>query len=476
MTPSEEEVLNWLAERNLMPSPELISHVTSQPDGINILENSIGSIRRPLLFLGLSDLVVEESASYVLPKQSPVVSNAPPVIIRSQIEKSTADGSLQNFVSLFNDRFRYLSRLLHRNPKMRGARNLSYLNPGTEISCIGMVSTIGRRYNNKIKVTLEDEFGQAVVHLDDSDDNPSYLVPDEIIGVNGRVDRRGRAIYSNEPIVRPHWGRVRESARADQPHTAIFISDIHLGSLTFHSKEWKRFIAWLNGNTDLYSNWVPKGGYLIINGDIVDGIDSYPDQKNDLAIKDIWKQYETLADEVKSMPSDLQIVILPGNHDAVRLMEPQLPLPERVKKKFPPNVTFTANPVSLDIAGVNVLCYHGKSLDDLVSFPGLSYEDPIALMKELIKRRHLAPIYGGKTPLASENKDYLLIKDIPDIFVTGHVHSCGVEQYQGTLLMNPGTWQAQTSYQKMMGFQPNPCRAVAVNLQSLRSDILDFNF
>ena len=475
MTPSEEEVLNWLAERNLMPSPELISHVTNQPDGITILENSITSIARPLLFLGLSDLV-EEPILHHQPKQSPVVSNAPPVIIKDQIEKSTADGSLENFVSLFNDRLTYLSRLLYQNPKMRGARRLNYLEPGTEISCIGIVSDIGQKYKNRRKIILEDGINQAVVYLEDPDTAPLLLVPDEVIGVIGRVDRRGRAIYSNEPIIRPHWGRARESARAEQPHTALFISDIHLGSLTFQSEEWQRFIAWLNGNTDIYPDWIPKGGYLIIDGDIVDGIDSYPDQEKDLAIKDVWEQYETLANEIKNMPSDLQIVILPGNHDAVRLMDPQLSLPDRVKEKFPPNVTFTANPVSIDIAGVNVLCYHGKSLDDLVSLPGLSYEDPIALMKELIKRRHLAPIYGGKTPVATENKDYLLIKDIPDIFVTGHVHSCGVDRYQGTLLINPGTWQAQTSYQKMMGFQPDPCRAVAVNLQSLHSEILDFNF
>tara|TARA_B100001750_G_scaffold48078_2_gene36236 strand:- start:1058 stop:2485 length:1428 start_codon:yes stop_codon:yes gene_type:complete len=475
LSPSEEEVLNWLAERNLMPSPELVSHVTNQPDGITILENSVGSITRPLLFLGLSDLV-EETISVQPPKQSPVVSNAPPVIIKDQIEKSTADGSLNNFVSLFNDRLRHLSKLLYQNPKMRGARNLNYLDPGSEISCIGIVSSIGQRYNNRRKVILEDGIHQAAVYLEDSDANPLLLVPDEVIGVIGRVDRRGRAIYSNEPIIRPHWGRVRESTRAEQPHTALFVSDVHLGSLTFQSKEWKRFIEWLNGNTDLYPDWVPNGGYLIIDGDIVDGIDSYPDQEKDLAIKDVWVQYETLADEIKNMPSDLQIVILPGNHDAVRLMEPQLPLPDHVKDKFPPNVTFTANPVTIDIAGVNVLCYHGKSLDDLVSFPGLSYEDPISLMKELIKRRHLAPIYGGKTPLATENKDYLVIKEVPDIFVTGHVHSCGVDYYKGTLLINPGTWQAQTSYQKMMGFQPDPCRAVAVNLQSLHSETLDFNF
>ena len=130
----------------------------------------------------------------------------------------------------------------------------------------------------------------------------------------------------------------------------------------------------------------------------------------------------------------------------------------------------------LNLAGVKVLCYHCKSLDDLVSLRELSYEDPINMMKELLIRRHLAPIYGAKTPLAPEKQDHLLIREVPDIFVTGHVHSFGIERHNGVLMINPGTWQAQTDYQKMMGFQPDPCRAVAVNLQTFETQVLDFNF
>ena len=52
----------------------------------------------------------------------------------------------------------------------------------------------------------------------------------------------------------------------------------------------------------------------------------------------------------------------------------------------------------------------------------------------------------------------------------------GVERYKGVLMLNPGTWQAQTDYQKMMGLQPDPCRAIAVNLQTLDTQVLDFNF
>ena len=230
----------------------------------------------------------------------------------------------------------------------------------------------------------------------------------------------------NSPIVRPHVGRYQEFARADEPYIALFISDIHLGSKTFKNEEWEKFISWLNGEVDYHKEWIPNPGYLIIAGDAVDGIDSYPGQEDDLSITDVWEQYSELATSVSKIPTEIQTVIMPGNHDAVRLMEPQLPLPDRVIKNFKDNLTFTANPVLLDIAGVKILCYHGKSLDDLVSLRDLSYDNPMAMMKELLNRRHMAPIYGGKTPLAPEREDHLLIREIPDIFVTGHVHSCGV--------------------------------------------------
>ncbi|MEC9336112.1 MAG: DNA polymerase II small subunit, partial [Candidatus Thermoplasmatota archaeon] len=105
----------------------------------------------------------------------------------------------------------------------------------------------------------------------------------------------------------------------------------------------------------------------------------------------------------------------------------------------------------------------------------LTYDKPILMMKELLQRRHLAPVYGGKTPLAPEDQDHMLIREMPDIFVTGHVHSCGVEPYHATLLLNPGTWQSQTDFQRMMGFQPDPNRAIAVNLRSFETQVLDFN-
>src|SRR5207253_35834 len=98
------------------------------------------------------------------------------------------------------------------------------------------------------------------------------------------------------------------------------------------------------------------------------------------------------------------------------------------------------------------------------AIPGLSYQRPLDGMKAMLRLRHLAPIYGGKTPIAPEAEDHLIIDEIPDIFVTGHVHAVGVDQYRGVVLVNSSTWQAQTPYR-------NDLDAYGAVLQTIRSRI-----
>ena len=476
MVVKEKEIIDWLSERKLMPSPELVTHISNHPDGLVLLEKSVASLNGPKLFLSVSDLLIDDNPEPPKPISRPKMADIPPIIIERQIDKSLADGKLQSFVSLFNDRFTTLSRLVRRNPSMRDAGPLSSLNPDEENQAIGMIAEIQSFPNGRTKVVIEDKDNRINIMLKEEEGIPLNLLNDEVIGVSGKLNRQGNLLYVNSPIVRPHMGRYREAARSEEPYIAVFISDIHLGSGTFKENEWNKFISWLNGEVDYHKEWIPDPGYLVIAGDAVDGIDSYPGQEHDLSITDVWEQYSTLSKSISKIPNTIQTVIMPGNHDAVRLMEPQLPLPDRVIKDFGDNLTFTANPVLLNLAGVQVLCYHGKSLDDLVSLRDLTYDNPMSMMKELLNRRHMAPIYGAKTPLAPEKQDHMLIREVPDIFVTGHVHSFGIERYNGVLMLNPGTWQAQTDYQKMMGFQPQPCRAVAVNLQTFDTQVLDFNF
>ena len=89
--------------------------------------------------------------------------------------------------------------------------------------------------------------------------------------------------------------------------------------------------------------------------------------------------------------------------------------------------------------------------------------------------RHLAPIYGGRTPLTPAGRDGLVIEPAPDILVTGHAHTFGVDQYRGILLLNASTWQAETEYQRMRNITPVPARAAVVDLRDLAVQSLDFS-
>ncbi|MCL4343269.1 MAG: DNA polymerase II small subunit, partial [Candidatus Thermoplasmatota archaeon] len=95
-------------------------------------------------------------------------------------------------------------------------------------------------------------------------------------------------------------------------------------------------------------------------------------------------------------------------------------------------------------------------------------------VKELLKRRHLAPRYGGKTPLIPSATDYHVIEEIPDVFITGHVHSHAMGEYKSVRYVNSSTWQSQTDYQRMMNFSPNPSILTLFDLNSLNVVKKDF--
>ena len=240
-----------------------------------------------------------------------------------------------------------------------------------------------------------------------------------------------------------------------------------MGSNTFLEKQWNRFADWLHDNPIQY---------LLVAGDLVDGVGVYPGQENELMIKNIYEQYDRLGEMLRDLPSRTQIVLSPGNHDVVRGAEPQPIIPEQFTKKFSNNCILVENPALLNLQGVRVLMYHGRSIDDMIGLiPGANYEKSGQMMEEMLQRRHLAPAYGRKTPIAAGQQDRLIIDPVPEILHTGHVHIKGLTTYRGVLGINAGTWQSQTSFQKQMNVNPTPAEAVVVDLRTLVPEVVDFN-
>ena len=68
----------------------------------------------------------------------------------------------------------------------------------------------------------------------------------------------------------------------------------------------------------------------------------------------------------------------------------------------------------------------------------------------------------------------MVIDDIPDVFHAGHVHINEFDSHNGVLLINSGTWQAQTPFQESVGQVPTPCQAVLLNLKTFKLFVKQF--
>jgi len=232
-------------------------------------------------------------------------------------------------------------------------------------------------------------------------------------------------------------------------------------------EEFTEFVSWLSSPDPT----AKKIRFVLIGGDIVDGVGIYPNQNKELTCQTIEEQLEKAESLLEKIPKNIQIIIMPGNHDPGRRALPQPAIPKKYNSGLwdRENVVMVGNPAMVSLNGVKILMFHGQSIDDIVkTTPGLSYDKPTNVMKHLLKARHLSPIYGSQTPIAPEMEDLLVIDDIPDIFHVGHVHKAQLDMYKGILLVNSGSWQKQTPFQASVGMTPNPGIALMVNLKTFQ--------
>ncbi len=375
---------------------------------------------------------------------------------------------LRAYEGLFADRYRRLARMLRGRPGLGAIDPIGKLDRGSrKASIIGIVSDV--RTTSKqhhLIVRVEDESGSTPVLIPrDSPLAHQPILADEVIGLALSLPKTDGQLPRAEAMERPDVPLTRPLGRADQRHRALFLSDLHIGSKSFLQEEWGRLIGFLKGET---ADAEAAAGIdcAVIAGDLVDGIGIYPHQERDLAIGDVVEQYAELGRRLRELPPSMPIVVVPGNHDAVSPAEPQPALAAGLAKNLPENVRSLSNPSTFALHGVTIEAYHGRSFDDLIpALPGTSYSRPTEVMKRMLAMRHLAPIYGSRTPLAPLPRDGLVIDPAPDIFVTGHAHTFAVDRYRDVLLLNVSTWQGETEYQKMRNISAVPARAAIVDLR-----------
>ncbi len=400
-------------------------------------------------------------------------------VLREGFEPLTADRDpLQAYGGLFAHRFAVLSRILRTRSGLPDLSPIGTLRSREgEVSVIGMVREIRTTSEKHHTIlTLEDDTGtfEVLVPNGSAEAREPFLL-DEVVGLRIRAGRERNRIPIVTGVLRPDVPTNRDVHRTEFDSRAIFVSDLHIGSRSFLADAWGRLAGFLKGEGPR-PEVAATVRHVVIAGDLVDGIGIYPNQERDLAIADIFEQYAELGRRLRELPSQIQVVAIPGNHDAVSPAEPQPPLPHELAASLPGPVKVLANPSTFSLDGVVVTAYHGRGFDDLIpSIPGATYAKPTDVMKRMLAMRHLAPMYGGKTPLSPQSRDGLVIDPVPDIFVTGHAHTFGADRYKGVLLLNASTWQAETEYQRMRNISPVPARAALVRLTDLSLEVLDFS-
>ena len=388
-------------------------------------------------------------------------------VLQDSSNKSYTSGEIGDLITYFQSRYEKLSKILKQRPDLKMTTKIADIEDGqTTLNLILMVKEIRTTKNGHKFIEFEDDTGSISILFSNKNEelfaDAEKLVRDEVVGVIANKD--GDFVIANQ-LIYPDVTRIEEK---EMDFGIVFLSDVHIGSLTFLEDAFKKFIDWINceyGNEE-QRKVAEDIKYLIVAGDIVDGIGVYPNQDKELSIKDIREQYEEAARFLGNIRSDIKIIITPGNHDASRLAEPQPAVPEEYAKSLYKlnNVEFVSNPAVVSLDGINVLIYHGESFNELpMAIKGLSYEKNEQMMGELLRKRHLAPIYGERTPLASELEDYLVIEKVPDIFHTGHIHINSYKKYNGIHLINSGTFQTQTEYQKIKNIEPTPAQVPVID-------------
>ncbi len=376
----------------------------------------------------------------------------------------------KSFLQLFSSRYRELSRILYRKPQLKSTVSISQLSrvKGREdLSIIGLVREISELNDGRRILVVEDLSGSTKVILPASLPGKEDVVLDEVIGVTGQA---GRGIFFANQLIFPDIAPV-EWPRAPRPK-ALFISDIHVGSKKYLEDTWEKFVSWLNEHREVK--------YLFIAGDLVDGVGMYQGQANSLEIDTFEGQIEALARYLKQTRHDLRIISISGNHDPNRDSEPQPTFPEEILKplRHVKNLEVYSNPSWLEIEGLTFLLYHGTSFDGLIDAVGSirarGYHEPHLAQMQLLKKRHLSPIFG-RNKLFPDSQDFMVIDRVPHVFHTGHVHKVDVSTYKGVRLVSSGTFQDVTDFQEKLGHEPSPGKFVLMDLSDGSSSVLDFS-
>lgn len=498
----DNEVLNLLSETSDIDSIKIViekikSNTTQKIITRNLLDKNKEQVNQVIsslpveiqrnfenlkIKLGLSIEISKEVEKEIIKPATEI--NESVVKILSNPVFSDKKLEVKDFVNYFRNRFVEMRNVLQEHSELTNLTSLDKISGDRQgISVIGLVNSKSVTKNKNIIFEIEDLTGKAKILINVN--KPELLEKAEEVPLDAvmgfRVSGNREILFANEIIFPEVVLPERKHSNVDE--NVLFIGDLHLGGKLFMEDKFLKFIDYLN---DVSDEEVRKIKYIFVVGDLIAGVGNYPNQENELEIVDLEAQFVKAAELLGKIRKDIKIIISPGNHDGIRIMEPQPMFDEKFAWALydVPNIILTTNPAEINIGsgngfeGFNVLAYHGFSYfyyaDNIFRLmKAKAAHNPELLFEYVLKNRHLAPTHAS-TQYFPGNKDIHFIKNIPDIILSGHIHKSSVSYYGNVLCISVSSWEAMTAYMEKVGSKPDFCKVPMFNLKTRAVKILDF--
>ena len=278
------DVVNFLLKKGFQVTPEAAEHLKIMnrlefQDLVKIIIKSKNRNNDDNFMVSLDD-VLDHVAQRSLQNDELIVDDYEVLdgndIIQKQLE------AVNGYHLLMKNRFNKYKQIMYDRQDSRKIIKISSLVQYTdqnEYKIAGLLKSRSK-LDRSYEIELEDESTDLRLLVTDGNNIrkvESFLIDQMVIADVVFSKNIGRFIVKNcYSLDIP--AESFQSVEGMDPVYGVFLSDIHVGSKTFLEREFYDFLNWINGRSG-DQEIVSKIRYIVIAGDVVDGIGVYPGQR-----------------------------------------------------------------------------------------------------------------------------------------------------------------------------------------------------
>jgi len=210
-------------------------------------------------------------------------------ILSDPTSKVTSGEGVKGYNALFSSRFNKLKRIVSDRPESKMIKSISIVKTTkleNDVYVCGLLTTRNAE-RNITKLVLEDPSGsfEGIIFDEELQKTAGTLLIDQF--VMARVASAKNSGLMIKDLILPDIPDQKINKSESEVY-AVFLSDLHIGSKYFMEDELIEFVTWISSPDPV----ARKVRFVLIGGDIVDGVGIYPNQNKELVCQTIEEQLQ----------------------------------------------------------------------------------------------------------------------------------------------------------------------------------------